>query len=299
LTTVTTRLAVDRLRSAQHRRETYVGPWLPDPVVTGHDPADTVAIAEQLSLALLVTMERLNPVERAVFLLRDVFDLDYGDIADVVDKSPTNCRQIAARARDRVADPTRSKPLESEQRRLAIAYASAITDRDVDGLARILAQDVVLWSDGGGKARATRHPLAGRDRVAGYLVSVSQQRPDDTTVELAEINGTLGWLAWSGGNAIAAISFEIADELITGIRVVLNPDKTGASDSRCGLGHPLLGVVDGEDTVTGDDPVAGPDDEEAGQFGDVESIVGSRSRQGAAHRREDGSNRDQRVAEHA
>lgn len=226
LTTVTTRLAIDRLRSARHRRETYVGPWLPEPMVTsGDDPADVVATAERMSLALLVAMERLNPVERAVLLLRDVFDLDYAAIADVVDRSPQNCRQIATRARQRVGDPARSRPLAGDDHRLAEAYVAAITNRDVDGLARILADDVVLWSDGGGKARAARHPLAGRDRVASYLVAVSQQAPADAKVQLVRINGSIGWLATVGGIALAAIAFDIADEVITGIRVVLNPDK--------------------------------------------------------------------------
>ena len=226
LTTVTTRLAIDRLRSAQQRRETYVGPWLPEPMVTlDDDPADLVATAERLSMALLVTLERLNPVERAVLLLRDVFDFDYPAIADVVDRSPQNCRQIASRARERVGDPARARPLEQEQRRLATEYAAAIASRDVAGLARILAEDVVLWSDGGGQVRAARHPQAGRDRVASYLVSVSQQAPDDVDVELVTVNGSLGWLASSAGVPLATISFDIADQLITGIRVVLNPDK--------------------------------------------------------------------------
>ena len=226
LATVTTRLAIDRLRSARHRRETYVGPWLPEPMVTTeNDPADVVATAERLSMALLFTLERLNPVERAVLLLRDVFDLDYSAIADIVDKSPQNCRQIAARARERVGDPERGRTLESEERRLATAYAEAIVNRDVDGLACILADDVVLWSDGGGQTRAALHPLAGRDRVAKYLVSVSQQAPDDATVDLVAINGSLGWLATAGGVPLATISFDFADELITGIRVVLNPEK--------------------------------------------------------------------------
>lgn len=226
LTTVVTRLAIDKLRSAQHRRETYVGPWLPEPMITtSADPADTLAVAERLSMALLVTLERLNPVERAVLLLRDVFDCDYADIADVVDKSPANCRQIASRARERVGDPARSRPLEDEQRRLATAYAAAITSGDVDGLARILADDVVLWSDGGGKARAARHLLAGRDRVANFLVSVSQQAPEGTVADLVEINGSMGWLATAGDLVVATISFDIDDALITGIRVVLNPDK--------------------------------------------------------------------------
>lgn len=228
LTTVTTRLAIDRLRSAQKRRETYVGPWLPEPMVTGNDdPAEVVVAAERLSMALLVALERLNPVERAVLLLRDVFDFDYSAIADVIDRSPQNCRQIAARARGRVGDPARGRSLESEELRLANAYAAAIANRDVEGLARIIADDVVLWSDGGGRTRAALHALAGRDRVAKYLVAVSQHAPADTVVDLVRINGALGWLASSAGEPVATISFDVADGVIVAIRIVLNPDKLG------------------------------------------------------------------------
>jgi len=227
LTTITTRIAIDRLRSARHRRETYIGPWLPEPFVIGvdDDPADIVESAERLSMALLVTLERLNPVERAVLLLRDVFDLEYPEIADVVDKSPDNCRQIAARARDRVGDPARSRPLDATERRLAHAYAVAITDRDVAGLAAILADDVVLWSDGGGTTRAALHPVAGRDKVAKFLVGVSRWAPEVVSAELVRVNGALGWRVAAESAPLAVISFEIDEDLIAGIRIVLNPDK--------------------------------------------------------------------------
>ncbi len=228
LTTMVTRLSIDRLRSAQRRREHYVGPWLPDPIVAAdEDPADVVATAEHLSMAMMVTLERLNPIERAVFLLRDVFDFDYDEIADVVDKSPANCRQIAARARQRVGDPSRSRPLDDVARGLVETYANAILAGDVDALASILAEDVVLWSDGGGRTRAALHPLAGRERVAKYLVGVARNAPDGVTAQLMRINGELGWLAWDGADPVAAISFEIDEGVVIGLRIVLNPDKLG------------------------------------------------------------------------
>jgi len=228
LTTVTTRLAIDRLRSARHRRETYVGPWLPDPLVseTDGDPGDVVAEAEQLSMAMLTALERLDPTERAVLLLREVFDLDYAEIADVVDTSPANCRQIAHRARDHVGDMARNRSHESEvEARLLEAYITAIAADDAEALAAVFADDVVLWSDGGGKARAARHPLAGAARVARFLVGVSAQTPPDATARFVRVNGEPALMGVVDGSPIGVLAFEIADERITAIRAVLNPDK--------------------------------------------------------------------------
>jgi len=233
LTTVTTRIAIDRLRSARHRRETYIGPWLPEPLVTAYesDPAELVAGAEQLSFAVLTTLERLNPVERAVLVLRDVFDLDYGDIADVVDKSPANCRQIAVRARRNVADTGRPRPSDPmvEQRLLA-SYTSAIAAGDVDALARLFADDVVLWADGGGKVRAVRKVLNGRDRVARHLIGVRGQTPPDLNVVVVRASTEPGLLGVSDGQPIGLVSFDIRDGLIVGVHALLNPDKLAALD---------------------------------------------------------------------
>ena len=228
LTTVTTRLAIDRLRSAQKRRETYVGPWLPEPLVSDFatDPAELVQEAESLSMAMLTAMERLNPIERAVLLLREVFDMDYPDIADVVDKSPANCRQIAVRARERVGDRTRDRRhnLATEQRLLA-GYVAAVTAGDVDQLAAIFAEDVVLWADGGGKVRAARHPLHGSHRVARHLVGVRHQTPPDVSVAVVRANGDPALLARVGEESIGLIVLELTDDLVVGVRAVLNPEK--------------------------------------------------------------------------
>ncbi|MFP3880859.1 MAG: sigma factor-like helix-turn-helix DNA-binding protein [Actinomycetota bacterium] len=149
-----------------------------------------VAEAESLSMAALMALEKLNPVERAVLLLRDVFDLDYAAIADVVDKSPANCRQIARRAREKAGDPARTSPrrLDRESEILA-RYLEKVSQGDVEGVASVFAEDVVLWSDGGGKARAARHPLFGATRVARHLVGVAPQAPAGTEVRMARVNG--------------------------------------------------------------------------------------------------------------
>lgn len=228
LTTITSRLAIDHLRSARNRREQYVGPWLPEPIVGEFesDPADVVADAESLSMAALVALERLNPVERAVLLLRDTFDMDYAEIADIVDKSPANCRQIARRAREKAADtnrPARSDP--DTETEILRRYFEAVSAGDVEAMAEIFAEDVVLWSDGGGKARAARHPLYGDVRVARHLIGVAPQAPEGTEVRIVRVNGAPGIMGLLDGRALAVILFEIEDGLVTGIRAVLNPEK--------------------------------------------------------------------------
>ena len=169
LVTVTTRLAIDRLRSARARRETYVGPWLPEPIVrdaADDDPADIVAEAEQLSLALLVALERLDPVERAVLLLRDVFDLEYEQIADAVAKTPANCRQLASRARTHVGEPARRRTVDPEEEaRVVGAFIAAATGGDVDALIAVLAADANTYSDGGGVVTAARKPSTAPPRA--------------------------------------------------------------------------------------------------------------------------------------
>jgi RNA polymerase sigma-70 factor (ECF subfamily) len=229
LTTITTRLAIDRLRSAQKRREVYVGPWLPEPVVSSFapDPAEAVIEAESLSMAILTALERLNPVERAVLLLREIFDLDYSEIADIVDKSPSNCRQIARRARDRAGDIRRTSARTDLDAQIIASYMDAVGRGDVEGLAKVFAQDIVLFSDGGGLARAARHPLHGATRVARHMIGVSPQAPEGTEVRLVRVNGDPSIMAVANGRAIATVTFEIREGLITAIRAVLNPEKLG------------------------------------------------------------------------
>lgn len=227
LTTMTTRIAIDRLRSARVKREQYVGPWLPEPVIGSpeSDPADVVEEAESLSIAMLVALERLQPVERAVLLLREIFDYDYAEIADIVDKSPANCRQIAVRARERAGDLGRSHPTSDAESRIIARYVEAVTAGDVEGLAEIFAEDVVLWADGGGNARAARHPLFGALRVARHLVGVQPQTPPGTEVRLVRANGEISLMGLVDGAPVGLITFEIDDDLVTGVRALLNPDK--------------------------------------------------------------------------
>lgn len=227
LTTVCTRIAIDRLRSARVRRERYVGPWLPEPIIGSvePDPADIVGEAESLSLAMLVALERLQPVERAVLLLREVFDYDYTEIADIVDKSPANCRQIAVRARERAGDLSRSRTTSDAENAIISRYVEAVTAGDVDRLAEIFADDVVLWADGGGKARAARHPLFGATRVARHLVGVQPQTPPGTEVRLVRANGEISIMGLLDGMPIGLIVFEVQDDLVIGVRALLNPDK--------------------------------------------------------------------------
>jgi RNA polymerase sigma-70 factor, ECF subfamily len=231
LVTVTTRIAIDRLRSARMRREAYVGPWLPEPLVVDErspDPADLVADAEQLSLAVLATLERLNPVERAVLLLRDVFDLEYGEIADVVEKSPANVRQIATRARAHAGDTARQHPTSpEEERRLMDAFMSAVVKGDVEGLTRLLAADAVLYTDGGGVVNAARVPIHSAAKVARFFVGVAPKAPPDVQFARVRVNGEPGWrlTSESGGGVVGVLALELRDGLIAGARFVANPAK--------------------------------------------------------------------------
>lgn len=235
LTTVVTRLAVDRLRSARARREVYVGPWLPEPIVTpiDQDPASVVAEAEEISFALLATLERLNPVDRAVFLLREVFDLDYSEIADVIDRSPANCRQIARRARERVGDHRRpTQATRDADTQILSAFASAVTQGDVDALTRILAADVIAWSDGGPDRHAARRPIVGIDRVTTYLVNMTARMlGQGLAVEFVRVNGTVGILTRDGDEPFSIGVLEVDDDRIVGIRTVLNPVKLTSARS--------------------------------------------------------------------
>jgi RNA polymerase sigma-70 factor, ECF subfamily len=236
LVTVTTRLAVDRLRSARHRRETYVGPWLPEPLVTDADPAagdpEQLAIeAEQLSLALLGALERCNPVERAVLILRDAFDLDYPEIADAVNRSPANVRQIAVRARRHAGDASRRRPVSAEEeQRLATAFMGAALTGDVDGIRATLAADAILYSDGGGVVTAARKPIYGADKVARFLVGVQRKTayPDDVAYAIVRVNGDFGVRMDSPSlGFLGIVSVEMADGAIVAVRLFANPERFG------------------------------------------------------------------------
>ena len=180
LSAVVTRLSIDRLRSARAWREEYVGPWLPEPLVTegAEEVADSIELDESLSMAFLVLLESLNPMERAVFLLREVFDYDYGEISRIVERSEDNCRQIARRARQSVAARRPSFEQSPEQKeRLTERFVEACMSGDMQGLVGLLCEDVTLWSDGGGKVAAAPYPIHGPERVARFLLGVLRTVP--------------------------------------------------------------------------------------------------------------------------
>jgi RNA polymerase sigma-70 factor, ECF subfamily len=226
LTTIVTRLAINHLNSARNRREAYVGPWLPEPLIT--DPAASAELAESLSLAFLLLLERLAPVERAVFLLHDVFDVQYGEIARIVEKTETNCRQILARARERIGtDRHRFEADETQAKALLERFNAATGAGDLTGLIALLADEITLWTDGGGKAKgALATPVHGKTPVAKVILNTMRRVIlDGVVLRLATLNGRPGLIAYAGQTPQAAVVFEIGPERIESIYVVANPDK--------------------------------------------------------------------------
>ena len=227
--TVTTRLAINELRSARARRERYVGEWLPEPLVTDglDDPARHAETADSLSLAMLVLLESLSPEQRAVLLLRDVFDYGYAEIAAIVGKSEDNARQIATRARRHVEQRRPRFQTTREQRdELAARFFAAVEHGDLAGLEALLAHDVTLTGDGGGKVPALARPLRGRSRVAHALTNSVVARLPELSLRLAEVNGGPGALYLDAQQRlIAVMALEIAAGRIAGISSIVNPDK--------------------------------------------------------------------------
>jgi len=231
--TVTTRLAIDELRSARSRREQYVGDWLPEPILTDgeDDPARHAEMADSLSLAMLVLLESLSPEQRAVVLLRDVFDYSYGEIARIVGKSEDNVRQLASRARGHLEQRRPRFQTSREQRdELARRFFAAVQDGDLAGLEALLAHDVTLTGDGGGKAPALARPLHGRNRVARALMNWSRlaARIPGVSFRPAEVNGTPGGLLLDGDARVVGVwALDISGGEIVGMHSVVNPDKLG------------------------------------------------------------------------
>ncbi len=230
LAMATSRLAIDHMRSARVRRESYVGTWLPEPIVADlhESPEQMAELSDSLSMAFLVLLEDLSPVERAVFLLREVFDYDYEDIAQIVDKSDTNCRQIFARAKKHLSihQPRYEASIEQSEALLR-SFLAATRDGDLDQLVDLLAADVVFCGDGGGKATALREPLYGRDQVAAFLLAIFKRNlPLGMTPEPVLVNGGPGIVNRdSQGGIISVLAFEVADGVIQTLRSVVNPDK--------------------------------------------------------------------------
>jgi RNA polymerase sigma-70 factor (ECF subfamily) len=233
LSTVVTRLAIDELRSARVRRETYVGEWLPEPLVTpeGDDPAARAELADSLSLAFLSLLESLTPEQRAVFLLRDVFDYPYDRIAEIVGKREAATRQLAVRARrelERGRPRFESEPEQEE--RLASSFFAAVEDGDLSALETLLAADVELHGDGGGKAPALAHPVKGRSRAARTLAAWARAgaRFGGFTPEVTRLNGAPGAIFHApDGKIISVLVLEIAGGEIRRVNGIVNPDKLG------------------------------------------------------------------------
>ncbi|GAA2356533.1 RNA polymerase sigma-70 factor [Nonomuraea africana] len=230
LVTIVSRLALDQLRSARVRREAYTGPWLPEPVPTSQiGPLDTAELRDTLSYATLHLMERLSPPERAVFVLREAFDLPYDEIAAIVDASVANCRQMHHRASVRLAEGRdRFQPNPEEHARLLLRFLDAAQGGDLSALTSMLSDDVVAWTDGGGKARAALHPIEGREKVVAFITGLTRRYAIEE-VRVLDVNGAPAlWFRSGGEPQIAAV--DLRDGLIRGVYAIRNPDKL-----RCGF----------------------------------------------------------------
>jgi RNA polymerase sigma-70 factor (ECF subfamily) len=237
LTAIITRLCLDQLKSARVQRETYIGEWLPEPVLEGTaalmvNPAGRMSDYESISLAFLVLLENLTPVERAVFLLREVFDYEYDEIASIVDKEPANCRKLYSRAKKHltahrsltVPRPSNNPP--DAHRRISERFVQALANGKVELFTDLLAEDVIMWADGGGKASAARHAQIGRQAVARLLAGLHKLAPEGVQVELVTVNGSAGLRYFSGDQVFGITALDIgADGRIYAIRNILNPDK--------------------------------------------------------------------------
>ncbi|MBM7457876.1 RNA polymerase sigma-70 factor [Rhodococcus coprophilus] len=237
---IVTRQALNSLRSARRRREEYVGPWLPEPVLTSPDASSEVELAESVSLAMLLVLETLSPVERAVFVMREVFGFDHARIAETVDRREDAVRQIAHRAREHVrARRRRFTPAGDETDRVVAEFMVAATSGDLDALLRLLAPDVVYIADGGGKVSAARVPVTGATRVARLFAGLVRRPLPDMSVETAPVGNMPGLLVYSGGKIDLVLQLEIDDGLITGVYVVRNPDKLAHFGAHPGPGEAI------------------------------------------------------------
>jgi RNA polymerase sigma-70 factor (ECF subfamily) len=253
LTAVVTRLCIDHLRAARTRREHYVGPWLPEPLLTadptavphGRDAEAEVELAEGLSMALLMVLERLGPAERAAFLLREVFDYDYGEIADMVGARRDACRQMVLRARQRVRDERpRFEPTREERETLLQRFVAASTSGDMDGLLALFADDITLWSDGGGRAKAALNPIHGADNVARFVLGVITKLPAGYTAQSADINGAPGLIGYVDGQPVSTMSLDVDEGRIRGLALMVNPEKLGHLPPQDTTGGPALPRAD-------------------------------------------------------
>jgi RNA polymerase sigma-70 factor (TIGR02957 family) len=229
LSKVVTNLCLNRLTSARARRETYLGPWLPEPVITGDGalgPLETAEQRDSVSIALLTLMERLSPVERAAFVLREAFGYSHHDIADMLETTDANARQLHHRARQRLGQPAaRFRPDPTRWRELVDGFWAASRGGDVAGLVTMLTADVTSTADGGGKVAAARRPVAGRDRVARYLAGALSRPAPAIRTAFAEVNGEPAMLGFIDSVLAGVLFFQTDGDRIAALRIVANPDK--------------------------------------------------------------------------
>src|SRR5258708_22276641 len=232
LTTIVHHLCIDHLKSAQARREHYVGPWAPEPIITGDggslvSPLGQITDRESISMAFLVLLESLSPLERVVFLLRDVFDYEYAEIAQITGRDEAACRQLFSRAKKHISEHRPRFPASPEAHaKMVSRFMEACIAGDLDGLMNMLAEDVTAWSDSGGKVSgAVRHPVQGRDQVARAIISLLSRAPEGSTFELIEANGLPALLLRTHGQIIRFITLDMEGDFIGTLRSVANPDK--------------------------------------------------------------------------
>lgn len=236
LTTIVTRLCIDRLKSAPCRREIYVGPWLPEPIadVEMLSPEAATELADDISFALLLALERLSPAERAAFILHDVFDLGFDEIAIILEKSSGACRQLASRARRAMRqDKPISRPSKEDHERLLKAFGKAVASGDVAAVAALFREDAVLLADGGGKAVTPIRPIAGPDKIARYFIGASRKfgQAADIQAVLQPVNGALSVCAYRDGKIVQIMIIESDARFISAVYMVSNPDKLAAFTS--------------------------------------------------------------------
>ncbi|MGH3579034.1 MAG: RNA polymerase sigma-70 factor [Mycobacterium sp.] len=235
LARIVSNLSMDRLRSSQRQRETYLGPWLPEPILTTTDTADDIAAAESVSMAMLVVLETLSPLERAVFVLKEVFDFSYAEIADAVDRSESAVRQAGHRARRHVqARRPRFEADHAKKRDVTERFFAAATGGDINQLMELLAPEVTLWTDGGGKVRQALRPILGNENVAAWIAGTIKRPYEgveirDMAVEVVDVNGGPGIVFTGAGRVVATLTvdLDVAGRIVT-IHNVANPDKLRA-----------------------------------------------------------------------
>ncbi|WP_242527451.1 RNA polymerase sigma-70 factor [Ktedonosporobacter rubrisoli] len=230
LTTIVVNLSLNYLKSARVQREEYIGIWLPEPILTSLSPEESIEETferqEAISMAFLVLLETLTPPERAVFLLHEVFDYSFAEIAEVISKSAENCRQIFHRAKNHLAEKRHRAQVEPEmQRQLSSSFVMACQSGNLSALTQLLASDVTAWADGGGKVRAGLLPVSGQETVARLCITLTHKVPTSHKLFMEEVNGGPALLSWSDEHLNWALIFDIAGGAITGLRSILNPDK--------------------------------------------------------------------------